>query len=431
MGMGGVIVETQEKLRILKAKRLLDGTGAPAQEDVALLVADNIIREIGHRDEITVPPGAEVLDLEDRTIMPGIVDAHMHFFGVPSHQLHQLPTEAETYRVLRAAGEAKKMLEAGVTAARCLGSSIGPSLRRAINEGHVPGPRVVASGEFICSTDGTWDHISVPLEWVKAQGMIADGVEGVREVVRRRVRQGANVIKVGLSKGGVDDKYHPWGDDPFEEVASYSLEEIRALTSEAHLNRLKVSAHCIGDEAVRNALEGGVDVIEHGYGITEETRKRLVERNALIVTTISQLYFHEEAADPYHYPAWQRKIFRRHIDAMRADFEKSLELGVRYALGTDLVGYPTHPQDMAAKEFELSVAWGMDPMQAIVAGTKVSAEALSMDHLIGTIEVGKLADIIGFSGDPLKDITVLQHVEFVMQDGDVIVREERVPTREG
>ncbi len=354
--------------------------------------------------------------------MPGLIDAHMHFFGVPSHQLHRLPTEVETYRVLRAAGEAKKMLEAGITAARCLGSSVGPSLRRAISEGHVPGPRLVAAGEFICSTHGTWDHISFPLEWIKTQGMIADGIEGVREMVRRRIRQGANVIKVGLSKGGVDDKYHPWGDDPFNQVAAYSLEEVQALTREAHLNKLKVSAHCIGDEAVRSALDGGVDVIEHGYGITEETRDRLVERNALLVSTISQLYFHEQAAGPYHYPDWEKAIFNRHIQAMRTDFEKSLKAGVRYALGTDLVGYPTHPQDMAAKEFELAVEWGMDPMQALVAGTKISAEALGMDHLIGTIEAGKLADIIGFSGDPLSDIKVLQNVEFVMQDGKIVVR---------
>ena len=164
-----------------------------------------------------------------------------------------------------------------------------------------------------------------------------NGVEGVREIVRRRIRQGANVIKVGLSKGGVDDKYHPWGDDPYNEVASYSLEEIRALIDEAHLNKLKVSAHCIGDEAVRNALDGGVDVIEHGYGITEETRKRLVERNALLVSTISQLHFHQEAAIPYHYPDWLQRVFKRHTEAMRADFERSLELGVRYALGTDLL----------------------------------------------------------------------------------------------
>jgi imidazolonepropionase-like amidohydrolase len=252
--------------------------------------------------------------------------------------------------------------------------------------------------------------------------MLADGVEGVREIVRRRIRQGANVIKVGLSKGGVDDKYHAWGDDPFQQVASYSLDEIQALTQEAHLNKLKVSAHCIGDEAVRNALDGGVDVIEHGYGITEDTRKRLVDNNALIVSTISQLYFHQQAAEPFHYPEWERKVYQRHIDAMRADFERNLTVGVRYALGTDLIGYPTHPQDMAAKEFELAVAWGMNPLQAIVAGTKVSSEALGMDNLIGTIEVGKLADIIGFSNDPLKDITTLQRVQFVMQGGEIIVQ---------
>lgn len=403
-------MSNQEKVSLLKARRLIDGTGASAREDVAILIRDGVIREIGHKDEIVVPPGTEIIDVGEWTVMPGMVDAHMHFFGVPSHQLYKLPTEPEPYRALRAAGEAKKMLEAGITSTRCLGSSISPHLRRAINEGHVPGPRIVAAGEFICSSGGTWDHISFPLEWVKGIDMLADGVQGVREIVRRRIRQGANVIKVGLSKGGVDDKYHAWGDDPFQEVASYSLEEIQALTHEAHLNKLKVSAHCIGDEAVRNALDGGVDVIEHGYAITEDTRKRLLDNNALIVSTISQLHFHQQAAEPFHYPDWERKTYQRHIEAMRADFEKNLAVGVRYALGTDLIGYPTHPQDMAAKEFELAVEWGMNPMQAIMAGTGISSEALGMEQMIGTIEVGKLADIIGFNGDPLRDISILQRV---------------------
>ena len=144
------------------------------------------------------------------------------------------------------------MLEAGITAAKCLGSSIGPDLRRAINEGHVPGPRLVAAGEFICSTHGTWDHLNIPIDWAKSLDMLADGIEGVREIVRRRVRRGANWIKVGLSKGGVDDQYHPWGDDPLKQVASYSLEEVKALVDEAHLNRLKVSAHCIGPSTAEN-----------------------------------------------------------------------------------------------------------------------------------------------------------------------------------
>lgn len=414
-------MESTANAVLLRAKRLIECTGRPAREDAAILVLGDRIQEMGHREEVEAPPGAAVIELGDRTLMPGLIDAHMHFFGVPSDHIETMATEDEKYRVLRAANSARRMLESGITACRCLGSSVSPALRRGINEGLVPGPRVVAAGEFICSTDGTWDHVSLPLEVAKATGMIADGVEGVREAVRQRVRSGSNVIKVGLSKGDIDDKYHPWGDDPYEQLPVYSQEEVRSLTAEAHLNRLKVSAHCIGNDAVVSALDGGVDVIEHGYGITEETRRRLVDENALLVSTFSQLHFHHLAADPFHYPHWLRDVFQRHSVAMRRDFERSLEAGVRYALGTDLIGDPTHPHDQAAMEFEIAVDWGMDPMQAIVAGTQISAEALGMERDIGTLELGKIADIIAVPGDPLRDIRVLQKVEFVVQGGDVVV----------
>ena len=414
-------MKSSARPKLIRAAQLIDGTGTAPKKDFEVLVLEDRIAAIGPRDAIDAPSETEVVDLGRRTITPGMVDAHMHFFGVPSDQLNLLATEREAYRVLRAAGEARKMLEAGITAARCLGSSIGPDLRRAINEGHVPGPRLMAAGEFICSTSGTWDHIALPIDWARSLDMIADGVEGVREVVRRRVRRGSSVIKVGLSKGGVDDRYHPWGDDPLNQVASYSLEEVKSLVAEAHLNKLKVSAHCIGDEAVRYALDGGVDVIEHGYGITEDTRKRLVDENALVVSTIAQLYYHRAAYDEFHYADWQQAIFERHIRQMRTDFEKGLREGVRYALGTDLVGAPTHPLWMGAREFEFAVEWGMDPIQAIAAGTSVSAEALGLERHIGTIETGKLADIIAMDGDPSRDITELQRVNFVMFGGNVVV----------
>ena len=404
---------------LLKAKFLIDGTGRAAREDVALRIEGDKIAEVGHRDEVDSPSAARVIDLGDRTLMPGIVDAHMHFFGVASDHAHTLHDEVDAYRALRAAGEARRMVEAGITSARCLGSSISPSLHRAIDEGHVPGPRLVTAGEFICSSRGTWAHygIGLPVDALKAE-MIADGVDGLRQVVRRRIRQGASVIKVGISLGPPEDDSIAWGKDPFNQVATYSPEEIGSLVDEAHRQRLKVSAHCIGDDAVRTALAGGVDVIEHGHGINDETRKMLVAQNTVVVSTLSVMRSFQERA--IHATDDARRSFQMHIDAQKLAFEKGLEAGVHFALGTDLIGYPESPQDTAAKEFEFAVEYGMDPMNALVAGTHLSSEVLGFDTLVGTIEKGKCADILGLDENPLKSITTLQNVPFVMQDGNIV-----------
>jgi imidazolonepropionase-like amidohydrolase len=415
-------VKKTPKTVLLRAGRLVDGTGASDQNPVAIRIEGNLIAEIGHPDAVGVPEEAEVIDLGDRTILPGMIDAHMHFFGVPSDRMDHLGDEVEAYRALRAAGEARRMLEAGITSARCLGSGISPSLRRAINEGHVPGPRLVTAGEFICSTRGTWAHhgMGIPVDALKAE-MIADGVEGVQQVVRRRVRQGANVIKVGISDGAVDDEFFGWGNDPYRQTVTYSLEEIRSLASEAHRHALKVSAHCIGDEAVRAALAGGVDVIEHGHGINDETRKMIVDKGTVVVTTLSVMRTSHDAPAPHTPPDHIRVFQQRHIDAQREALEKGLEAGIRFAAGSDLYGYPTVPQDSAAREFELLVEYGMDPMDAIVSGTQIGSEVLGFDRLVGSIEKGKLADFIAVDEDPLRAIAALKNVSFVMSDGDVIL----------
>ncbi|KRG16990.1 hypothetical protein ACA29_01655 [Lederbergia galactosidilytica] len=245
--------------KVIKTKLLIDGTGKPSQENMVIVIKDQVIEEITSAENFDDPENATVYDLGDKTVMPGLIDAHMHFFAVPSHELHKLITTPDVERVLRGAGEAAKMLEAGITAARCLGSTVSPALRKAINEGHIPGPRLVVAGEFIVASGGTWYEIMQEDE-------VADGTEEVRKKVRERITQGANVMKVGLSKGKMDDLNSSWGDNPYETLPAYSLEEVKALTDEAHINHLQVSAHCIGDAAVNLALDGNVDVIEHECG---------------------------------------------------------------------------------------------------------------------------------------------------------------------
>jgi imidazolonepropionase-like amidohydrolase len=400
---------------------LLDGAGGEPLEGATLVIdADRIVDLLVPGQAI--PSADRHVDLRHAFVLPGLVDAHMHFLGVPSNEeYHRLHVEPESIRALRAAVEAQRMLLAGVTSARCLGSSIGPALARAVREGVLAGPRIVAAGKFICATDGTWDHTHLPLEMVREQGIVADGAEGVRAMVRQRMREGATVIKLGLSKAAVGDTYHAWGDDPFAQVVCYSADEVKAAVEEAHAHGVKVSAHCIGSRAVRLALVTGVDVIEHGYAIDEETRQLVLQHDALLVSTLSQLHFHVESAVSFGYPTWLGEVFARHWEAMQADFERSVKAGVRYALGTDLVGLPTHPLDRAPHELSLAVGLGMTPSQAIHAGTLVAAEALGWQDHLGSIEVGKLADVIAVPRDPTIDIGALQHVLFVMQGGRIHV----------
>ncbi len=417
------------KQLVLRSRRVITGVAGEVMGNVDVVIEGDRIAEIRQRDgekgeagRGRADAGSRIIDLGERTLLPGIVDAHMHFFGVPSIELYRLQTEEEAYRALRAAGEAKRILEAGITTVRCLGSSISPMLARAVEEGHVAGPRVVAAGEFVCATGGTWDPHDVPFDVANRTDMMADGADGVRSLVRRRIRNGSHVIKLGLSKGYPGDHLFAWGDDPLRQNAAFTEGEVRAAVEEAHSNGVRVSAHCIGDPAVRLALATGIDTIEHGYGIKDDTRQELAERGVTVVSTASQVWFHIQAQESYHYPAWQGEVMKRHFAQMRTDFEKGLAAGIRYVLGSDLIGYPTHPQDSAPKEFELVVGWGMAPMDAICAGTSGAANAVGLGEQIGSVAVGKLADLVATKDNPLEDISSLQRIDFVMKGG-VVVRD--------
>ncbi|MCW1411264.1 amidohydrolase family protein [Rhizobium sp. 1AS11] len=386
----------------------------------AVLIEGERIVAAGPDAEVPGRDNAASLDLGNSTLMPGLIDAHMHTFGVDSTKLGTLATEHLSYRAGRALTELKEMLHAGFTGARCLGSTIGPQVRRLIEEGFSDGPDLKAAGAFISSTSGTWDSNGMPLAMARAGGELADGPDGLRRAVRERVRDGADFIKLGLSKGGVHDRYHAWGDDPLAQVPCLSLEEVRAAVDEAHRNGLKVSAHAIGEAAVRLALDGGINIIEHGYGITEDTRRQLVSEGKIVVTTLSQIHFHRAAYESFRYPEWEREVYERHWKFMVRDFKLGLEAGVRFALGTDLIGAPTHPLKEAAMEFVLAVELGMAPADALRAGTIVAAEVLGVHKNVGSIEMGKKANLVAVAGDPLKEIASLRHPELVMKDGRLI-----------
>jgi len=405
-----------DRLR-LKAALVLAGAQLEPIEDGATLIENGRITAVGADADIACPEGCRTLDLGSATLMPGMIDAHLHTFGVDSTKLHLLASETEAYRTARALSELKLLLHAGFTSARCLGSTIGPDVRRAIDEGFAEGPRLKAAGGFISSTSGTWDSRSIPLAAARLSGEVADGGTGIAQVVRQRVRDGADFIKLGLSKGGVHDRYHAWGDDPLHQIAAYNLAEVRAAVEEAHRNRLLVSAHAIGDEPVRLALDADVDIIEHGYGISPETRARLVQERKIVVTTISQLHFHRAAYEAHHYPQWERAVYERHWIAMERDFKLGLGAGMRYALGTDLIGGPTHPLHKAAMEFQLAVQWGMSEHEALRAGTIMAAEALGIGSDTGSIELGKAADLIAVDGNPLRDVKVLRDPKLVVKSG--------------
>ena len=283
-----------DRLR-LTAGLVLAGADLHPIKDGAILIEAGRIAAVGEDDGVPRPEECEMRDLGDITLMPGMIDAHMHTFGVDSTQLHLLAVEREPYRAARALNELAGMLRAGFTSARCLGSTIGPDVRRAIDDGLAEGPRLKVAGGFISSTSGTWDSRLILLSAARLSGEVADGTNGLVQAVRQRVREGVDFIKLGLSKGGVHDRYHAWGDDPLRQIAVYRLEEVAAAVEEAHRNRLLVSAHAIGEEPVRLALEGGVDIVEHGYGISPETRGMLAAKGTIVVSTISQLHFHRAA----------------------------------------------------------------------------------------------------------------------------------------
>lgn len=362
--------------------------------------------------EVVISPEATVIDLSRATVLPGLLDAHVHL-TFPSH-LHgyrglglSVPREA-----LYGARNARRTLEAGFTSVRNAGARgyTDVALRDAINAGDLIGPRALVSGPALGMTGGHCDENLLPAEYqYRAEG-VADGPWVVREKVREVIKYGADVVKF-CATGGVLSK----GDLPGTQ--QYTREEMKALVDEAHRLGRKVMAHAHGTEGIREAILAGVDSIEHASLIDAEGLRLASERGTFLVMDIyNHTFIVEQGAKMGMLPESLEKE-REVGDRQRENFARAVQAGVRIAFGTDAAVYP-HGDN--AKQFAYMVRYGMTPLEALRTATINAAELFGWADRVGAIAPGKFADLIAVEGDPLADITLLERVRFVMKGGQVI-----------
>ena len=406
---------------LIRGAKLIDGTGAAPLERGAVLVEEGEIRGIGRDEEVTCPPEAEVIVASGWTVMPGLIDAHVHL-RTPTVK-DRLAYEVKTPPALKAfyiADNARRTLEAGFTTLRDAGSSVECiAVKRAIELGLIVGPRLITSG-VVTMTAGHADPAMGRANWPIRPEDTADGVDEVRKRVREHVRSGFDWIKITTTGGVLSEGDESWW-------RNYTLEEIKAITDEAHALGRRVAAHAHGREGIKSAILGGVDTIEHGIHLDAELLEMMIERKLFLVPTMTIGRAFQERAQEVGLSEDAIRKGNAVMEVVMENMARAHRAGVRIAMGTDCSGNLARAGENAW-ELELMVEIGMSSMEAIVAATGDAAQALGLGEVTGTLEVGKKADLILVESDPLKDIRILRQREqilLVLKEGEIVADQRR------
>jgi imidazolonepropionase-like amidohydrolase len=403
--------ESKPRRTVIRAGRVLDvRTGAMRTNQAIVIDGDKITQIVAAAD--APASGVDVtIDLADATLLPGLIDAHTHLtfeLGSLGYAGLGISTAREA---LRGARNARVTLEAGFTTVRNLGAKdyADIALRDAINDGDVVGPRIIASGPALGITGGHCDENLLPPAFHLEGDGVADGVEAVQHKVREVIKYGADVIKI-CATGGVLSK----GDDP--NASQFTLEEMKAIVADAHRLGRKVAAHAHGAEGVRWASEAGVDSIEHGHFMDDAAIATMKKNGTYLVPTLFLTEYMQQHLENSGVPEFSKKKMREVAAAAPVNVKKAFAAGVKVAFGTDAAVYP---HGLNAGEFHVYVKLGMTPLAAIQTATINASDLLGTKFLVGSLEPGKFADVIAVDGDPTKDVTILEHVKFVMKGGTV------------
>ncbi|WP_254863253.1 metal-dependent hydrolase family protein [Halovivax gelatinilyticus] len=384
---------------------LYDGTGSELLREARIVVEDGRVNEVGPAEDVAEPDGAARIDHSDETVLPGLIDAHLHLWGMRSMEPFVSVTESNrpALKAARASMDCRALLDAGFTTVRDVGSDVALGLRDAIAEGEIPGPRIYTSGRAFSQTAGHGDRHYLPKRWLDTDDdpSVVDGPTECRKGARRRIRQGADLIKLSTTGGVLSEK-----DEPHQ--SQFTDDEISAFTEEAHRVDMPVAAHAQGASGIKNALRNGVDTIEHGIYLDEEAVSLLKETDAVLVPTLSIVDRICEHGADHGLPDWGLEKAARVRDAHLESIRWAYEEGISIAAGTDFLGPDLVPHGENAMELEIFVEdVGMDPEDALYAATGGAAATVPDDD-VGTLSAGDRADFVAVNGDPLADVSLLR-----------------------